>query len=196
MRHSAFDSAVALAALLIASSAGCRSGGRDSSEESPAPVPAPSARTVTGPALAAPCGVPTVSAAEWREDKQLEGLTFRVPPRFTGTPSEPWRARFRTMDAELTVWTWAGKSWVFPLLKSGRSNRCTPTVGGREVLIEVVELDPEDAPRRRTGPRTPVYQATATWRDDERGRWVYAQLRSPLRRDMEMFPTIVSSVSF
>jgi len=123
-------------------------------------------------------------------------VTFRVPPRFAATPAEPWRSRFRTMDAELNVWTWAGRSWVFPVLKSGRSNRCSPTVGGREVQIEVVELDPEDAQQRPSGPRMPVYLATATWRDEERGRWVYAQLQSPLRRDMELFPTIVSSVQF
>lgn len=192
MRRSALGSA--LATLLIASSSGCRSGGRGAAADDEAPPP--SARTVTGPSLAAPCGVPTVSSADWKEDRQLDGVTFRVPPRFTGTPSEPWRARFRTMDADLAVWTWEGRSWVFPILKPGRSNRCSPTVGGREVQIEVVELDPEDVPRRPRGPRIPVYLATAAWRDEDRGRWVYAQLRSPLRGDMELFPTIVSSVTF
>ena len=115
------------------------------------------------------------------------------------------------------MWTWDGKKWVFPPLVPGRSNRCEATVNGREVEIEVVQLDVHDATLSPGGapipptsattgglsdgargrPRQPVYVATATWRDQLAGqRYVYLQLRSTLRRDLEQFPTLVSSLTF
>ena len=168
------------------------------------------------PALAGPCGIPTAVPADWKEVRRLEELTFRVPPNYAAAPADPWAATYRKGDAHLNVWTWSGKKWVFPPLVPGRSNRCAATVNGQEVDIEVVQLDVHDGTLTPSGspipqssmssgrtsevlprrPRLPVYLATATWRDQRGGRYVYMQLRSTLRRDMEQFPTLVSGVTF
>ncbi|HKG94167.1 MAG TPA: hypothetical protein VKA84_19810 [Gemmatimonadaceae bacterium] len=169
------------------------------------------------PALAAPCGIPSTPGSDWRAVQRPDGLRFRVPPRFAAAPAEPQRSSYGTLEAELNVWT--GGKWTFPLRTPGRSNRCSATVDGRVVDIQVVQLDEQDgtlppglvrgvpaSARRPTTsgawsieaphPRLPVYIATAIWQDRLDGRFVYAQLRSPLRRDMEYFPTLVSTVGF